>query len=101
MAKETPKKEVDPQEEAVEAYEYAQKRSLEVRKEWEDYGKPYTITLHNGVETAHPLWKVMMEAESAASRLRERVKPKQPAGRPVGATSAPDRQRPAPLRAVK
>lgn len=107
MAKNVPQEpavELDPGADAVEAYKYAQARYLEARKTWESEGKPYTVWLANGVESQSPLWKVMIEAETVAARLRDKLATKKAVGRPVGAQSAPDRTkaagRPAPLRAV-
>lgn len=105
MARKAPPRKVesDPVAEGADAYEYAHTRYLEIRREWEANGKPYTTLTHNDIEYPHPLWKMMIEAESQAAKLRERVIPKKAPGRPVGKASAPDRvSRPAPLlRAVK
>lgn len=98
-----PPEPADPSDQAREDYEYAHKRYLETRREWEAQGKPLTTFSDNGIEYVHPLWKLMIEAESQAAKLREKATPKKAPGRPVGKVSAPDRvSRPAPmLRAVK
>lgn len=89
-------------QDSAEAYEFAQARSLEVREAWIGSGRELVLMQANGVLGIHPLWKVMLEAENQASRLRDKLRARRAPGRPVGSTSAPDREpRPDPiLRAV-
>ena len=94
---------MDAERDAVEAYELAQSRAVQARKAWADAGSPLTLVQTNHVEGVHPLWKVLLESEGFAARLRRDLKPRQEGrGRPKAASSAPDRRAEPPrLRAVR
>jgi hypothetical protein len=75
----------DPAERARETYVLAYERALLARQEWAAAGRPLTIVLANGVETLHPLWKALREAELDASKFLElaRIKHRGPAPKAV------------------
>ena len=80
---------------AVDVAEYA-------RITWEGEGRPMRDTFANGMAGVHPLLKAFEQAAAQAARFgaelglspasAKRVNPTRRPGRPVGATSAPDRR---------
>jgi hypothetical protein len=83
-----------PEDDAVRGYELAHDRAEYARSEWAKAGLPLVVVLANGVEAPHPLWRTLMQAESFLLRSRAGLKAADRRGRPVGSSSAPDRQRP-------
>ena len=69
------------------------------RSEWESLGSPWSSVGSTGQEVAHPLIKVIRDAERAVEMLSRPAAAKR-GGRPVGAQSSPDRG-PVQLSAVK
>ena len=87
---------MDATEDAAEAYELAQARAVMAREKWKDDGCPFTLTQPSGRIAGHPLWKVVLEAESFSARLRDGLLKPRHMGRPPGAASAADRTAPPP-----
>jgi len=67
------------------------------RDEWESLGSPSMALGSMGQQVPHPLIKLIREAERAVEMLSRPAAAKR-GGRPVGASSAPDRR--SRLRAV-
>jgi hypothetical protein len=85
---------------ALEAYERAQTDAAYIRNTWIEAGRPLTQESTNGLLGRHPLWRVMLEAETHAARFRSelgrtprsaKAAIRRGPGRPTGASSAPDR----------
>ena len=77
-----------PDEDALEAYEQAVERARLVRQAWEDAGRPVLTTGSRKQQVAHPLLKVIRDAELLADRLRLSVRPRR-MGRPPVAVAQP------------
>jgi hypothetical protein len=84
---------MSPEDDALRAYGLAHDRAEYVRAEWAKAGMPLTVLLANGVEARHPLWRVLLEAETSLVKARASLKSADRRGRPVGSSSAADRQR--------
>ena len=85
-------KNTDPFADAVEAYERAQEMAEYVRCVWVDAGRPLVQESTNGLLGRHRLWRVMLESEAHAMRMRVGLlKVPRGRGRPPGAVSAADR----------
>jgi hypothetical protein len=68
--------EVDPDLDSLRAYEAAMARLELANDRWVAEGQPMTTIGSQGQEVVHPLWKVMVEAESQADKLRDRLRKK-------------------------
>lgn len=83
--------------EAIEQYARAVERSHRVMQEWIELGRPLTDFGSMRQTIEHPLVKMIREHEKNAAELAKRVglepnaRAKGRPGRPVAATSAPDR----------
>ena len=100
-------KTADPFKDATEAYERTLTDAAYIRNTWIEAGRPLVQESTNGLVGRHPLWRVMLEAENHAMRLRSELglSPRsakslivRSPGRPAGAASSPDRVR---LRSVE
>lgn len=87
---------------AMKAYGRAMEVAAYVRGVWVEAGRPLTQESTNGLVGRHPLWRVMVEAETHAMRFRAELGllPRSAKaaihrgpGRPAGAVSSPDRLR--------
>jgi hypothetical protein len=58
---------------AVDSYERAQADALYVRSLWIAEGRPLVQQSTNGLLGRHPLWRVMLEAETHAARFRSEL----------------------------
>ncbi len=72
-----------PSEDAEDAYRRAQERVRAAREEWEALGRPILATGSRRQTMAHPILRVMNEAESLADRLRRRITPVHPGPAPT------------------
>lgn len=85
---------------AVERFARAVDMSSRLWAEWVELGRPLLLEAPNGVRYPHPLIKLYREwaADAAAASKAVLLDPSQVKhsrpGRPLGSTSAPDRQRP-------
>ena len=79
---------------ALVAYRLACADAEYVRAEWLAAGSPLVVDHGNGASGVSPLWKCVGDADDRVARrardLRAGARPRG-RGRPVGATSAPDR----------
>jgi hypothetical protein len=87
---------------AIDAYERAMRDAEYIRGAWIEAGRPLTQQSTNGLLGRHPLWRVMLEAETHAMRFRAelgltprsaKAVIRRERGRPPGAASSPDRVR--------
>ncbi len=79
-----------PSEDAEEAYRSAQERARAAREEWERLGRPLMCTGSRKQAMAHPLLRVMSQAEAHADLLRRRISPAHPGPSPKAVvTSSP------------
>ena len=84
--------------EAAIRYARAVDLADELRREWDDHGRPKLYTASNGNLIPHPLIKMVREAESDAARFGKALKldpasvKRSTTGRPPGSTSAADRK---------
>ena len=98
-------KDLDLVGDAVQAYERAESDAAHIRGVWVEAGRPLTQESNNGMLGRHPLWRVMLESEAHAMRMRVSlarvgVGPRG-RGRPPGAVSAADRVPKPRLRSVE
>lgn len=83
---------------AIDRYARAVQRAADMRGGWEDAGSPMTTLggSSGSVVVEHPHIRMIERAEELAAKLGAAVgldpTPKNRGGRPVGATSAPDRR---------
>ena len=75
---------------AADRYSRAVDLEQAIRSEWKSVGSPLLAEGSMGQLVEHPLVKMLKEAERDSARFLELVGKRRP-GRPVGATSAPDR----------
>jgi len=78
----------DLDERSVEAYEEAYARVVQARQEWEAAGRPFVLEQRNRMVGAHPLWKVLREAEADAAKRLERARVRRPGRTPVAVVQA-------------
>lgn len=83
---------------AEKRYRQAHELELKLADQWRKAGEPTTIVNDRGIEVIHPLLKALQQAARDADRFAKAIGGPRPGGRPVGASSAPDRGRPGLLR---
>jgi hypothetical protein len=69
-------------------YDRASELAEMVYKEWVEAGRPILLTHPNGMQGAHPLLKVMLDAETHAFRMSKPLSKRRP-GRPPVAVIEP------------
>jgi hypothetical protein len=72
----------DPADDARVAYEEAELRARALRKKWEDMDCPVLTNGSMGQTIAHPMLRMIENAERHASKLREALNAKRGPGRP-------------------
>ncbi len=94
--------------ESAERYADAVGLAAQLRAEWEKDGRPLTAEGSMRQPIPHPLVKMIADADRDAAKYAAAVgldagalQKKGRSGRPVGATSAPDRREPPRIRRVK
>jgi hypothetical protein len=85
-------------EHAIVRFAYAVDMVSIARQQWNDAGKPAIIHNPNGIESIHPLVKLIESSEAAAARAGralqlepDALKVKGKPGRPPGASSSRDK----------
>lgn len=93
------KEAITPDEDAVEAYRAAEQNARDLRAFWDALELDERIVVGStGQPVPHPVWKMLLEAESLADRLRKSLRGSKPGRKPVAVVKPSPAQK---LRAVK